>query len=165
MVFLEGLAPIMLGGYWLPEIIALAGARDALQQAGDEPMKSDWKTIKQARPDVLVVSCDPDKLTDALHHMAELAALPGWWSLPAVYNSDVYVVNESCFVRGSLRVVDGVRVLGKIVCPRSGGGYGGLPPNTCWKLSMNPGQRCRPKLLPNYFLPYGLGDSRRDSFE
>lgn len=124
-----------------------------------------WETLRKARPEVLIISTPVAHVPLLLTQLADMALQPGWWNIPAVYNSNVFVVDEALFNRPSPRVVDGVRVLAGILAPPSGGGESPLPPKTCWKLSMKVGHRCRAKLLPNYFLPYGVGPAPRDSYE
>lgn len=39
MVFLESVDPMILSGFWVPEMVGMAGGRDVLQQPGDQPVK------------------------------------------------------------------------------------------------------------------------------
>lgn len=88
-------------------------------------------------------------------HLAALAAQPGWWCLPAVRNSQVYLMQAAYCVRAGPRVVDGVELLARLLLPPGCFASGRkVPPGVVMKLSLTPGQRCRATLLPTYFVPY-----------
>lgn len=50
-------------------------------------------------PEVLVLSPCGAGLEAGVQQAAELAVLPGWWALPAVRSSRVFVVDHSLFSR------------------------------------------------------------------
>jgi iron complex transport system substrate-binding protein len=54
---LEGLAPLCVGGGWLPDLKVAAGCEDALGDAGGVPARIlGWDDVVNADPDVLVIS-------------------------------------------------------------------------------------------------------------
>lgn len=109
--------------------------------------------------------------------LLQVAALPGWWSLPAVHSGHVYLVEGGYLLRPGPRLVEGAEVLLRIVstatqqqqalqlqrlgpgagaAATAGAGAAGLPAyprGAVLKLSLHGGQRCRQRLLPNYFMP------------
>ncbi|KAG2439226.1 hypothetical protein HXX76_004588 [Chlamydomonas incerta] len=87
--------------------------------------------------------------------LAALAAQPGWWCLPAVRSSQVYLMQAAYCVRAGPRVVDGVELLARLLLPP--GCFTSsrkVPAGAVMKLSLAPGQRCRATLLPTYFVAY-----------
>ncbi|KAG2499042.1 hypothetical protein HYH03_003227 [Edaphochlamys debaryana] len=86
--------------------------------------------------------------------LAALAAQPGWWCLPAVRSSQVYLLQAAYCTRAGPRLVDGVELLARLLVP--GGGYSSnrkVPASAVMRLGLAAGQRCRASLLPSYFVP------------
>jgi hypothetical protein len=88
-------------------------------------------------------------LTDLCH----VAALPGWWGLPAVHASALFVVDAALFCRPGPRLVEGTEALARMLWDDAAP-HCSVPPHAALKLSLRPGQRCRPRLLPAHFMPY-----------
>jgi len=61
--------------------------------------------VRGFAPEVLVMMGSGAGPTSALRATSELAALPGWWGLPAVKAGRVYVVDRSLFLRAGPRIV------------------------------------------------------------
>lgn len=87
-----------------------------------------------------------------LTDLCTVASQPGWWNLPAVRSAAVFVADASLLCRPGPRLVEGVECLARMLWDDA------VPDCTCperalLKLSLRPGQRCRPRLLPNHFVP------------
>lgn len=114
--FIEWIEPMMAGGNWVPELIALANADDRLGKAGEH---SDWIEFGQlatADPDVIIVApCG----FDLPRTIAELSPLPrnrGWNDLRAVRNQRVYVADgNSYFNRPGPRLVESFEILAETI--------------------------------------------------
>ncbi len=112
--------------------------------------------VQALAPDVLIVAgMQGGSALRPLTDLCSVAGLPGWWNLPAVRASAVYVADAALFCRAGPRLVEGVECLARLLW---GEGEGGVPACACpdqavLKLSLRPGQRCRPRLLPNHFVP------------
>ena len=61
--------------------------------------------VRSHAPEVLVLMQCGVSPQGVLAGVTELAALPGWWSLPAVKNGCVYIVDHAPFLRPGPRVV------------------------------------------------------------
>ena len=61
--------------------------------------------VRSHAPEVLVLMQCGASPQGVLPWVTELAALPGWWSLPAVKHGCVYVVDHAPFLRPGPRVV------------------------------------------------------------
>jgi iron complex transport system substrate-binding protein len=115
---LEWLDPLMSGGHWVPEQVAIAGGQDALGAPGQRSRVVRWEEVSAARPDVLVaMPCG----WDAPHALAEvrrLAGQPGWGELPAARAGRVYAVDGAAyFSRPGPRLIDGVEILAALLHP------------------------------------------------
>src|SRR6266508_4677424 len=52
----EWLEPPYAAGHWIPEMVALAGGRDVLGRGGAPSYPTSWETVRQQRPELLVVA-------------------------------------------------------------------------------------------------------------
>jgi len=148
---LSGLAPLVVGGHWLPELASLAGGQDAVQEPGDPVERITWDQVRACEPEVLVLIPGSISSEQTLHEIGSLATLPGWWSLPAVQAGDVFLCDHVYYTRPGPRVVQGVEVLAGLLHPDL---FPFSPPyNSVRKLTLRNGQRCRPRQLATYFEP------------
>jgi ABC-type Fe3+-hydroxamate transport system substrate-binding protein len=153
VLVLSSLNPLRTVGRWVPDAAVLGGAHDGLQQAGDPGMDLSWEDVVRYAPDVLIIAdVRNGNSKKVFNDLCNLASNPGWWLLPAVKNSAVFVCEKSFFCRAGPRLVDGVEALARMV-------HGDAmsvccPTRSVMKLSLRPGQRCRQRLLPNYFMAY-----------
>jgi iron complex transport system substrate-binding protein len=61
--------------------------------------------VRAAAPEVLLVARLGADAAPTLGEVSELAALPGWWGLPAVKAGRVFVVDAALFLRPGPRLV------------------------------------------------------------
>jgi hypothetical protein len=61
--------------------------------------------LRAFAPEVLVFMQNGAAPARALAEVSELAALPGWWGLPAVKTGRVYIVDHALFLRPGPRIV------------------------------------------------------------
>ncbi|BDA43551.1 Uncharacterized ABC transporter substrate-binding lipoprotein [Coccomyxa sp. Obi] len=152
VMILDSLQPLSLGGLWLPEVVDLSGGDQELLEPGSASRAIAWDEVRSATPEVLLVAGNGCGPAGALGAVSELAALPGWWSLPAVKAGRVYIVDAPLLLRAGPRIVDGVEVLARILHPDLV--LRRCPEKAVLKLALHGGQRCRQRLVPNYFLPF-----------
>ncbi|EFJ40834.1 hypothetical protein VOLCADRAFT_107975 [Volvox carteri f. nagariensis] len=171
VLVLQSLQPLVEPGRWVPEMLAMAGATSCMTQAGGPDVALSWQDIRErAAPDVLVILTSPGEgvagdargggggssggPSSALHdQLAALAAQPGWWCLPAVRVSQVYLMQPSYCVRPGPRLVDGLELLARLLIPGQYSSSRKVPAGAVMRLSLAAGQRCRATLLPSYFVP------------
>jgi iron complex transport system substrate-binding protein len=115
---IEWTDPIMLGGTWIPDLVAIAGGTAIAGVAGQPSHKIDWKTLKSANPDVIVfLPCGFD-LNRTKSEATILAQHPEWQELHAVQTGRVYVTDgNSYFNRPGPRLVDSLEILAEILHP------------------------------------------------
>jgi iron complex transport system substrate-binding protein len=113
VVALEWLDPVYVAGHWTPELIELAGGKDALGLTGEASRVVSWESVAAAEPQVaLVMPCGydaPRAHAEGRAYARELAEL----------NAErVVAVNASAyFSRPGPRLTDGVELLAHILHP------------------------------------------------
>ena len=149
---LEGLRPFAVGGHWLPEMKQLAGGADELQEPGAPAVALRWEQVLSYAPEVLVLApCVSGSPEETLAELERLAALPGWWAIPAVRDREVYVAHHAFFSRAGPRLVVGVELLAKMLHPSLAADVAMPEGHGAWKMRMEPGKRCRPRQLKSFF--------------
>ncbi len=117
---LEWLAPLYVGGHWVPEMVAMAGGVDVLGVAREPSRMVEWSALCAARPEALIlIPCGFD-IARARAEIHLLSDRPGWEDLPAVRGGRVYLTDASSyFNRPGPRIIDGLEILGGLLHPAS----------------------------------------------
>jgi iron complex transport system substrate-binding protein len=118
VAFLEWLQPFYVGGHWVPEMIDLAGGKDAFGCPRKASFRVTLQDVVEAAPDVVLISpCgyEGKQARDEYRAMS----FPGQWkAIPAVRNARVYALEaNSYFARPGPRLVTGIEALAKIFHP------------------------------------------------
>jgi iron complex transport system substrate-binding protein len=104
----EWLDPPYAAGHWIPEMVALAGGRDVLGRAGAPSYPTSWETVREQRPELVIVApCGFDH-TRAAH---------GATQLPPLGCRAVAVDSNAYYARPGPRVADGVAQLAFLIHP------------------------------------------------
>jgi iron complex transport system substrate-binding protein len=115
---LEWHDPVFCAGHWVPEMIEIAGGVDRLATPGQDSHRIDWAEVERWAPEVLLVSPCGMHLDGALEAARSLAERPGWRSLPAVREGNVFALDATAYVsRPGPRVHDGVRLFAHLIHP------------------------------------------------
>eukprot|EP00890_Picochlorum_soloecismus_P003068 jgi/Picsp_1/3762/NSC_06597-R1_cobyrinic acid -diamide synthase len=155
ILILSSLNPLVLECGWANDMIDLLGG-EAFPCQGEKRKCISWEDVIKFEPTVLVISASivnsGDKSAKIFSELCDIAMQPGWWQLPAVKDGTVVVCEEALLSRIGPRLIDGAEALARIV-------YGDnvptcCPPRSAFKLRLRPGQRCRPRLLPSFFMAY-----------
>jgi iron complex transport system substrate-binding protein len=115
---MEWLDPPFLPGHWVPEMIEAAGGECVAGEAGARSVETEWETLRELDPDVLLVMpCgygleasrrDADRHRDRLGEIAARAVGAG----------RSFVVDGSAyFNRSGPRAIDGVEILAGLLHP------------------------------------------------
>lgn len=150
VLMLDGAQPLAAAGRWTAEAVQLAGGCPVGAPPPGAPSRTlDWEQVRALAPDVLILLLRGRSAEEAALQTAQLAALPGWWALPAVRCGAVFVFDDGLLGRPGPRLVEGVEALAHALHPHA---WPQSPPEGgVLKLMLHDGQRCRPRLLPNYF--------------
>ncbi|HKI99911.1 MAG TPA: cobalamin-binding protein [bacterium] len=115
---IEWIEPLMAGGNWMPELIALAGGDNLLGTAGTHSPVIAWEALRAADPDVLLVLPCGFGLGRTRAEAEALRALPGWPALRAVRSGRVYLLDgNQYFNRPGPRLVESVEILAEVLHP------------------------------------------------
>ncbi|GBF99653.1 hypothetical protein Rsub_12472 [Raphidocelis subcapitata] len=151
---------VALAGLWVPEMLQLAGAAPApgAPSPGEPHARVDWAALQRAAPHVLVLCSPGEGAAGAAVRAGALAALPGWWGLPAVRAGRVYAVDSLLVTDAGVELVEGVELLAHLLAPSAhapppAAAAPGSEAPRALRLTLSGGQRCRPRLLPNFFAP------------
>src|SRR5215218_7108588 len=78
VIALQRLHPPRVGGFWIPEMISIAGGLDVAGDPGLNPPKVSWGELESLRPDVIVMMPElplEDARAQAMEHWERIAAL------------------------------------------------------------------------------------------
>jgi iron complex transport system substrate-binding protein len=123
VVALERLDRPRAGGYWIPEMISIAGGVDVAGDPGLDPPVVGWGELASLGPEVVVVMPD-GSLADA-----HAQAMEHWERIAALGAGRIFAVDaDAAFADPGPRLVDGVEVLAHLlhpdlVTPPGGRGY------------------------------------------
>ncbi len=118
VVCVEWMDPVIAAGHWVPEMVEIAGGSDALVEPGAPSARIEFKRLRDADPDIVVLMpCG----MDVAQSLAEFESLPNrsdWFGLGAFDEGRAYVVDSGAlFSRSGPRLVDGIEVLSRIIHP------------------------------------------------
>lgn len=126
VVALARLDPPRVGGYWIPEMISIAGGVDVAGDPGLQPPEVGWGELASLRPEVVVVMPD-GSLADA-----HAQAMEHWERIAALGAGRIFAVDaDAAFADPGPRLVDGVEILAHLlhpmlVTPPGGSGFEAL---------------------------------------
>ena len=115
---IEWTEPLMAGGNWTPELIAMAGGVNLLGEAGKHSGYVIWDDVLASDPDVMIVApCgfDISRTRGEMHWLTERRE---WGSLRAVRDGRVYLADgNQYFNRPGPRLVETLRIMAEILHP------------------------------------------------
>jgi iron complex transport system substrate-binding protein len=106
------LDPIITSGYWISDMIALAGGREVVHAAGGPCAEIEWEAVLRADPDVLAIIPHGFDLEKTRGELGSLMQRPGWRDLKAVRTGYVFAFDgRGCFSRPGPRLYRGIELL------------------------------------------------------
>jgi iron complex transport system substrate-binding protein len=129
VVVLEGLAPLMASGRWVPEQVRRAGGWELLGRDGEPASPTTWEAIRDVDPEMLFFSPAGLTLRQTQALWRSLERPEFWEDLEAVRRGQVFFVEPVYFCRPGPRVVDGVAMLAEIFDPET---FVGTAPEDGW---------------------------------
>jgi iron complex transport system substrate-binding protein len=116
LVALEWTEPIFAMGNWGPELVEAANGRLSLGEKGEHSAAIDWKLVRDADPEWLVIAPCGFNLERTLREVPALEALPGWSELRAVRDGKVALADgNKYFNRSGTTIVETVEILAEIL--------------------------------------------------
>ena len=118
VMLIEWMEPLMAGGNWMPELIALAGGEGLFAEAGRHSPWVDWADIAAADPEAILIAPCGFTLERVLDEMPVLTGLPGWGDLKAVKAGRVAAADGNAFFnRPGPRLVDSTEIIAEFLHP------------------------------------------------
>ena len=116
---IEWLEPFFTAGHWIPEMIELAGGLNLISKIGEHSRRMSMDEVKNSDPDVIILMpCGFDTARTSAEYTSILKNNSAWNSLNAVKNNQVFAVDaNSFFSKPSIRTVEGLEILAKIIQP------------------------------------------------
>ncbi|MEZ5077323.1 MAG: hypothetical protein R2725_07775 [Solirubrobacterales bacterium] len=112
VIALEQIDPPRVGGFWIPEMISIAGGEDVAGDPGLNPAAVGWGELESLNAEVVLLM--PDGTLD----MARAKAMEHWERIAGLGANHVFAVDEAAaFTVAGPRLVDGVEMLGHLLHP------------------------------------------------
>lgn len=112
VIALQSLDPVRVAGFWIPEMISIAGGEDVAGDPGLGPAEVGWGELESLGAEVLIVMPN-GSLGDA-----QALAMEHWEQLAAIGAERVLAVDgAACFAQPGPRLVDGVELLAHLLHP------------------------------------------------
>jgi iron complex transport system substrate-binding protein len=119
---IEWIDPVMVGGMWMPELIALAGGQPLVTKPGEHAPTLDEKQLAALDPEVILVKPCGFDLARTLAELPTLRAMLPW----AAWRADrrVYLADGNAyFNRPGPRIVESLEILAACVHPATFGEF------------------------------------------
>lgn len=117
---IEWIEPFFTAGHWVPEMIQIAGGINMISETGEHSRRLDIDEIIKANPDIIIMMpCGFDTQRTVSEYMKILKNNELWNTLNAVKNNKVFAVDaNSFFSKPSIRTIEGIEILAKIIQPK-----------------------------------------------
>ena len=116
---IEWIEPFFTAGHWIPQMIEFAGGINLISKTGEHSRRMDMDEVVNSKPDIIIfMPCGFDTDRTVQEYESILHNNPAWNSLQAVKNNQIYAVDaNSFFSKPSIRTIDGLEILAKIIQP------------------------------------------------
>jgi iron complex transport system substrate-binding protein len=118
VAILEWLQPFYVAGHWVPEMIDIAGGKDAIGRKRTPSFRVTAEDVIDAAPEILLIAQCGYSAQQASDEYRAMSFPEEWSAMPAVRNSRVYALDASgYFSRPGPRLITGIEALAKILHP------------------------------------------------
>src|SRR3954462_14673778 len=93
VVALQRIDPPRVGGFWIPEMISIAGGEDVAGDPGLNPPKVGWGEMESLRADVVVV------MPEVARQDAQAQAMEHWEQIAGLGAARLYAVDGTLFCK------------------------------------------------------------------
>jgi len=116
---IEWIDPFFTAGHWIPEMIQIAGGVNLISKIGERSRRLDFEEINKVGLDIIIMMpCGFDTKRTISEYNKILRKNNKWNSLKAVKNNQIFAVDaNSFFSKPSIRTVEGLEILAKIIQP------------------------------------------------
>lgn len=118
VAYIEWIDPLMAGGNWMPELVAMAGGVNLFGEAGKHSPWMTWEELVAADPEIIFVSPCGFDIQRTLEEMHLLSNRSEWKTLKAVASERVYVADgNQYFNRPGPRLAESLEILAEVIHP------------------------------------------------
>ena len=116
---IEWIEPFFTAGHWVPEMIEHAGGINLISKTGEHSRRMDMIEVENSNPDIIILMpCGFDTTRTISEYNTILKNNPAWNCLNAVKNNQIFAVDaNSFFSKPSIRTIEGLEILAKIIQP------------------------------------------------
>ena len=116
---IEWIEPFFTAGHWVPEMIEIAGGINMISKTGEHSRRLDMDEIVKSNPDIIIMMpCGFDTQRTIKEYEKFLKNKKEWENLEAVKKNKIFAVDaNSFFSKPSIRTVEGIEILAKIIQP------------------------------------------------
>lgn len=111
VIALQRLDPPRVGGFWIPEMISIAGGEDVAGDPGLSPPSVGWGEMQSLGADVIVV------MPPVAVESAQALAMEHWERIADLGATRLFAVDGAAFAEPTPRLIDGVELLGHLLHP------------------------------------------------
>ena len=124
LLTVEWIDPVMVGGMWMPELVALAGGEPLVTRPGDHAPTLTKQELASLDPDVVLVKPCGFDLARTLRELSVLRDALPWDTWSAVARGRVYLADGSAFFnRPGPRIVESLEITAACLHPRAFGDF------------------------------------------
>jgi len=116
---IEWIEPFFTAGHWVPEMIQIAGGINMISKIGEHSRRLEFQEVVKSDPDIIIIMpCGFDTKRTISEYNNILKENKKWNSLKAVKNNQIFAVDaNSFFSKPSIRTIEGLEILAKIIQP------------------------------------------------
>jgi iron complex transport system substrate-binding protein len=112
VVHVEWMAPLMVGGHWMHELVEAAGGEHRLGVRDGINRPVSWEEVRGYDPEVVVIAPCGFKIPQSERDRGLLERLPGWSETTAARNGRVFLADGNAFFnRPGPRLVDTAEIV------------------------------------------------------
>jgi iron complex transport system substrate-binding protein len=112
VIALERFDPPRAGGFWIPEMISIAGGVDVAGDPGLNPPEVGWGELASLNPDVVIA------MPAGSVEEAKAQAMEHWEHIASLGTARIFAVEAgAAFAQPGPRLIDGVELLGHLLHP------------------------------------------------
>lgn len=115
---IEWIDPLMAGGNWMPELVAMAGGVNLFGKTGEHSPRMAFEDLAAADPDVILIAPCGFDMNRTADDLPILTARPEWGRIKAAREGRVYQAEgNQYFNRPGPRIVESLEILAEILHP------------------------------------------------
>ncbi len=116
---IEWIEPFFTAGHWIPEMVQIAGGVNLISKTGEHSRRLDIQEIIDSNPDIIILMpCGFDTERTISEYKNILKKNTVWNSIKAVRDNQIFAVDaNSFFSKPSIRTIEGLEILAKIIQP------------------------------------------------